>query len=37
MGRHIRATDLDIWTEKVGKGPDVLLIAGDADSIEVWQ
>jgi hypothetical protein len=26
MGEHVRASDLDIWTEQVGQGPDVLLI-----------
>jgi hypothetical protein len=28
MGQHVRAGDLDIWTEQVGQGPDVLLIGG---------
>jgi 3-oxoadipate enol-lactonase len=28
MGEHVRAGDLDIWTEQVGAGPDVLLIGG---------
>jgi 3-oxoadipate enol-lactonase len=37
MGAHVRAGDLDIWTEQVGEGPDVLLIAGAGDSVEVWQ
>ena len=37
MGAHVRAGDLDIWTEQVGAGPDVLLIAGAGDPIEVWQ
>lgn len=26
-GQHVRAGDLDVWTEQVGEGPDVLLIA----------
>jgi hypothetical protein len=26
MGEHVRAGDLDVWTEQVGEGPDVLLI-----------
>jgi hypothetical protein len=30
MGKHVRAGDLDIWTEQVGEGPDVLLIGGQA-------
>lgn len=37
MGEHIRAGDLDIWTEQVGRGPDVLLIGGLGDTIESWQ
>jgi hypothetical protein len=30
MGQHVRAGDLDIWTEQVGQGPDVLLIGSSA-------
>jgi hypothetical protein len=30
MGEHVSAGDLDIWTEQVGGGPDVLLIGGGA-------
>jgi len=37
MGRHIHAADLDIWTEQVGEGPDVLLIGGLGDTVESWQ
>jgi pimeloyl-ACP methyl ester carboxylesterase len=37
MGEHIRAGDLDIWTEQVGHGPDVLLIGGAGDTVESWQ
>ena len=37
MGDHVRAGDLDIWTEQVGKGPDVLLIGGLGDTVESWQ
>jgi pimeloyl-ACP methyl ester carboxylesterase len=37
MGRHVRAADLDIWTEQVGQGPDVLLIGGLGDTVESWQ
>ena len=36
MGRHIRATGFDIWTEQVGEGPDVLLIGGGGDTVESW-
>jgi 3-oxoadipate enol-lactonase len=37
MGGHIRARGLDIWTEQVGQGPDVLLIGGLGDTVESWQ
>lgn len=37
MGKHVRAGDLDIWTEQVGVGPDVLLIGGLGDTVESWQ
>ncbi|MFN2386347.1 MAG: alpha/beta fold hydrolase [Thermoanaerobaculia bacterium] len=37
MGKHVRAGDLDIWTEQVGAGPDVLLIGGLGDTVESWQ
>jgi 3-oxoadipate enol-lactonase len=37
MGQHIRTGDLDIWTEQVGAGPDVLLIGGLGDTVESWQ
>jgi pimeloyl-ACP methyl ester carboxylesterase len=37
MGQHIRAGALDIWTEQVGDGPDVLLIGGLGDTVESWQ
>src|ERR671915_932117 len=37
MGEHVRVGDLDIWTEQVGEGPDVLLIAGLGDTVESWQ
>jgi pimeloyl-ACP methyl ester carboxylesterase len=37
MGEHPRAGDLDIWTEQVGEGPDVLLIGGLGDTVESWQ
>jgi pimeloyl-ACP methyl ester carboxylesterase len=37
MGEHVRAGNLDIWTEQVGAGPDVLLIGGLGDTVESWQ
>jgi len=37
MGKHVRANGLDIWTEQVGAGPDVLLIGGLGDTVESWQ
>ena len=37
MGRYVRGGDLDLWTEQVGTGPDVLLIGGLGDTIESWQ
>ncbi|MGY1624329.1 alpha/beta fold hydrolase [Geodermatophilus sp. SYSU D00965] len=37
MGAHIRVGDLDVWTEQVGRGADVLLIGGAGDTVESWQ
>jgi 3-oxoadipate enol-lactonase len=37
MGQYVRSGDLEIWTEQVGQGPDVLLIGGLGDTIESWQ
>jgi 3-oxoadipate enol-lactonase len=37
MGQHVRAGDLEIWTEQVGQGPGVLLIGGAGDTVESWQ
>ena len=37
MGEHVRAGDIDIWTEQVGEGPEVLLIGGLGDTVESWQ
>src|SRR3954464_7023469 len=37
MGGHVPAGNLDIWTEQVGQGPDVLLIGGLGDTVESWQ
>jgi pimeloyl-ACP methyl ester carboxylesterase len=37
MGRYVQAGELEIWTEQVGEGPDVLLIGGLGDTVESWQ
>jgi pimeloyl-ACP methyl ester carboxylesterase len=37
MGSHVHSGELDIWTEQVGQGPDVLLIGGLGDTVESWQ
>ena len=38
MGERVQANDLDIWTEQVGEGPEVLLIGGLGDTVESsWQ
>jgi pimeloyl-ACP methyl ester carboxylesterase len=37
MGEHLPSGALDIWTEQVGQGPDVLLIGGAGDTVESWQ
>jgi hypothetical protein len=37
MGDHIRAGELEIWTEQVGEGPEVLLIGGAGVTVESWQ
>jgi pimeloyl-ACP methyl ester carboxylesterase len=37
MAEHVRVNGLDIWTEQVGDGPDVLLIGGLGDTVESWQ
>jgi pimeloyl-ACP methyl ester carboxylesterase len=37
MGEPINANGTEIWTERRGQGPDVLLIAGLGDPAEAWQ
>jgi 3-oxoadipate enol-lactonase len=37
VGAHVAANGIDIWTEQVGGGPDVLLICGAGDTVEAWQ
>src|SRR5687768_12098845 len=36
-GRYVRAGSLDVWTQQVGHGADVLLIGGAGDTVESWQ
>ena len=36
-GEMVAANGLDIYTERVGRGPDVLLIGGLGDTVESWQ
>ena len=35
MGRHVKAGEVDIWAEQVGEGPEVLLIGGLGDTVEI--
>jgi pimeloyl-ACP methyl ester carboxylesterase len=37
MGEAINTGDIELWTERRGHGPDVLLIAGLGDPAEAWQ
>ncbi|WP_240792875.1 alpha/beta fold hydrolase [Arthrobacter crystallopoietes] len=37
MEQYVKAGELEIWTEQVGDGPDVLLIGGLGDTVESWQ
>jgi pimeloyl-ACP methyl ester carboxylesterase len=37
MGERIRVGDVELWVERRGEGPDVLLIAGLGDPAEAWQ
>src|SRR5262252_2051176 len=37
MGEHVRAGGLDLWAERRGTGPDVLLIGGLGDPAEACQ
>jgi pimeloyl-ACP methyl ester carboxylesterase len=37
MGEQVRAGRLDLWVERRGQGPDVLIIAGLGDPVEAWQ
>jgi pimeloyl-ACP methyl ester carboxylesterase len=37
MGEAINTGDIELWTERRGQGPDVLLIAGLGDPAEAWQ
>ena len=37
MGERVKAGDVELWVERRGKGPEVLLIAGLGDPAEAWQ
>ena len=37
MGHRVQADDVELWVERRGQGPDVLLIAGLGDPAEAWQ
>lgn len=37
MGEYVCADGLDVWTEQVGQGSEVLLIGGLGDTVESWQ
>jgi alpha-beta hydrolase superfamily lysophospholipase len=37
MGEAIDTGDIELWTERRGQGPDVLLIAGLGDPAEAWE
>jgi pimeloyl-ACP methyl ester carboxylesterase len=37
MGERVMAGDVELWVERRGQGPDVLLIAGLGDPAEAWQ
>lgn len=37
MGRAINPGEVDLYVERKGEGPDVLLIAGLGDPVEAWQ
>src|ERR671919_3022740 len=37
MKEHVHANGLEIWTEQVGEGPEVLLIGGLGGTVESWQ
>jgi pimeloyl-ACP methyl ester carboxylesterase len=37
MGELIKAGGVELWVERQGQGPDVLLIAGLGDPAEAWQ
>jgi pimeloyl-ACP methyl ester carboxylesterase len=37
MGEAINTGGIELWTERRGQGPDVLLIAGLGDPAEAWQ
>lgn len=37
MAQYVTVKGREVWTEQTGQGPDVLLICGLGDTLEVWQ
>jgi pimeloyl-ACP methyl ester carboxylesterase len=37
MGEQVHVGAVDLWVERRGQGPDVLIIAGLGDPVEAWQ
>jgi len=37
VGERVNAGDVELWAERRGQGPDVLLIAGLGDPAEAWE
>jgi len=37
MGEQVRTGTVDLWVERRGQGPEVLIIAGLGDPVEAWQ
>ncbi|MET9682919.1 alpha/beta fold hydrolase [Streptomyces coeruleorubidus] len=37
MGEMINADGVELWVERRGEGPDVLLVSGLGDPAEAWQ
>jgi pimeloyl-ACP methyl ester carboxylesterase len=37
MGEQVRAQNVDLWVERRGQGPEVLILSGLGDPVEAWQ